>query len=221
PEYELWAWGPGLGQLSFDPFCLSIITYLQLAGIPWKLHVTTNWKRSNTGRLPVLRHGAVTAHGTTEILKLLSKRPFDLDGRLSPSELADHAALIAMIEETLHDAWLYTLWVERANFAEITEKHIPMSWIERRYLPYLLREQAQARLAGAYGMASVFRIFGAARACYAALEARMGDGVFLGGATPAALDAVVYGHLALHLAPSLSVPHLSSMLAFEFPRLCA
>ena len=48
-EFELFAWGSGLNQPSFDPFCLSIEAYLNLIGVDWSVNICHNPNISPTG----------------------------------------------------------------------------------------------------------------------------------------------------------------------------
>jgi hypothetical protein len=100
---ELFAWGPGYGHYSLDPFCLSIETYLQLAGVKWVVNESDS-NISPTGELPLLKINAEPITGTWNIIKVLKQRGHDLDDRLTQQELFETQAFVALLEEKLHDA---------------------------------------------------------------------------------------------------------------------
>lgn len=60
-----------------------------------------------------------------------------------------------------------------------------------------------------------------ARECYNALAHKLGDQRYFFGDKPSSLDAIAFGHLALHSIPSLAEPTLFTILTFEFPTLLA
>ncbi|KAJ3292399.1 Metaxin-3 [Borealophlyctis nickersoniae] len=187
----------------------------------------------------MLRDGTEAVVGTSRIILHLKKKDFikqhgldmkqglDLDAHLSAHQRAESLGYISLVEDKMHDALLYTWWLEADNFAKSTRPTFSkaLSWINRYYLPTQLREKARARLAH-YGKItengkSVSEVYAMARQCYAALAAKLGTKEYFFGSRPSTLDAVVFGHLALHCYPSLADYRLFSMLNFEFPTLVA
>jgi hypothetical protein len=105
---ELFAWGPGYGQYSLDPFCLSIEAYLQLSGVKWVVNESDS-NISPTGELPLLKINAEPITGTWNIVKVLKQRGHDLDDRLTQQELFETQAFVALMEEKLHDALVFEI----------------------------------------------------------------------------------------------------------------
>ncbi|KAJ3182277.1 metaxin 1 [Gaertneriomyces sp. JEL0708] len=228
---ELFAWGPAWkGLPSFDPFCLSVEAYLQFSGVEWVVHECDNPRVSPTGELPMLCNlSSEPIVGATHIMRHLSRQGHDLDGHLSPRQKAQSIAYTSLIEDKLYDALLYSWWMEHANFAKSTRPTLSKSlrgWAGLR-VPTQLQKKAEQRLR-AYrpvrqpdGTKST-TVYEMARDCYRDLALLLGDKPFMfPGDSPTSLDAIAFGHLALHSIPSLAEPTLFSILTFEFPTLHA
>ncbi|KAI8926255.1 hypothetical protein BC831DRAFT_511793 [Entophlyctis helioformis] len=191
-ELELFAWGPGLDQPSFDPFCLSIAAYLNMAG-----------------ELPLLRVGVEPVVGTFNIIRTLKSKGIDLDTGLSDREKAESQAFIALIENKLYDALLYTFWMEGANYNKSIQPTLSQSLTFFDYRDVQVKGE------------TIPEVYLNAREAYRALADKLGDKPYFFGDRPSSLDAIAYGHLAVHVFPSLAVPKLFSLLTFEFPTLIA
>ncbi|KAI8827250.1 uncharacterized protein EV422DRAFT_513196 [Fimicolochytrium jonesii] len=227
PSLELFTWGPAWTLTSFDPFCLSVETYLQLAGVEWSNNVCNDPEVSPFGELPMLRDGLLEpVVGVGRTIAYLKKKGYDLDAHLSPIENAESLAYITLIEDKLYDALLYSWWLESTNVARSTRPTIARSlrgWAGWT-VPTQMQKKAAARLAryrfvtGKDGK-SVNEIYRHAREWYAVLAAKLADKPFFFGDTPTTLDAIAYAHLSLHAIPTLASPTLFSILTFEHPTL--
>lgn len=89
---ELYAWGAGYDLPSFDPFCLSIEAYMNLAEVQWALNESSTANISPSNELPVLKVGMEPITGTANIIKVLKSRGHDLDDGLTPIEKAESLA---------------------------------------------------------------------------------------------------------------------------------
>ncbi|KAI9202560.1 uncharacterized protein BJ171DRAFT_177122 [Polychytrium aggregatum] len=225
----LYSWPSAFNLPSLDPFCLSLITYLTLCarGSPhWQIQPSSTPQLSPNGAFPMLLAGAEPIAGTSNILAFLKKRDgADLDTHLTESQRAQATALICLIEENLNNALLYTWWLESENFVKSTRPKFSkaLGFISRYYVPNQLREKARFRLKGTRTIESdgkeVPEVYLEARDIYKELAKMLGDKPFFFGDRPTSLDAVAYGHLALHTYPSLANVQLFTMLSFEFPTL--
>ncbi|EGF81828.1 hypothetical protein BATDEDRAFT_23480 [Batrachochytrium dendrobatidis JAM81] len=227
PEYELFAWSAGLDLPTFDPFCLSIAAYLNLVGADWSIHECNTPGISPNGELPVLRAGVELVAGTYSIISTLQSKGLDMNSQLSPKDKAESQAFISLIESRLYDALLYTWWIESENYKKSTHPTLfeNLSFFGRYSIPSQLKEKTKIRLQG-YRMICIDgemvpEIYVVARESYRALSIKLGDKKYFYGDSPSTLDAIAYGHLALHAYPSLAVPKLFSILTFEFPNLIA
>ncbi|KAH6584545.1 hypothetical protein BASA60_000946 [Batrachochytrium salamandrivorans] len=210
PELELFAWGEGLGLPSFDPFCLSIAAYLNLAGADWSFHEC---------RTP------------SHLAKWRAACPpcWSRACGWNPPTLFTHSSprFISLIEDNLYDALLYTWWMENENYTKSIHPTLTgsLTFFGRYNLPPKLKERAKIRLQSYrmldYKGEKVPEVYIAAREAYRALADKLGDKNYFYGDSPSTLDAIAFGHLSLHAYPSLAVPKLFSLLAFEFPTLIA
>ncbi|TPX55054.1 hypothetical protein PhCBS80983_g05647 [Powellomyces hirtus] len=225
---ELFMWGPAYNLPSFDPFCLSAAAYLQLAEVTWVVNECNNAGVSPRGELPMLRDSLLEPVVTTsKIIAHLKKKGYDLDQHLSATEAAECLAFTGLVEDKLHDALLFSWWLEAKNVMKSTRPTISKSlrgWAGFR-VPSQLQKKAEARLKRyrtvTYKGKETNEIYVLVREWYKALANKLGEQPYFFGSRPSSLDAVVFGHLALHCIPSLAEPTLFSILTFEFPTLYA
>jgi metaxin len=164
-----------------------------------------------------------------------------LDDSLTEEEQSVQNAFISMIEYDLGNAWFYCLFLENENYIHLHELHNPTvnSYIYSR----AFKDRVGIRLS-ALDYKSIIRkihpdiadlndsqkttdqilekletVYQRARKCYIALDEHLGGKDFMHGDKITTLDAIAYGHLALHLYPGFKVPRLLSILTFEFPNL--
>ncbi|KAJ3317966.1 metaxin 1 [Blyttiomyces sp. JEL0837] len=168
--------------------------YLNFVGANWVLNSCSNPNLSPSGELPMLRDGTRPIAGVANIFAHLKTRGLDLDAHLTAEESAHCISYIALIEDRLYDALL-------------------QDRVKRRLKAYrmMLDQDGQA----------VNEVYLMARDCFKALADKLGDQKYFLGDLPTSLDAVAYGHLAIHAIPSLTNPRLFSLLTFEFPTLIA
>ncbi|KAJ1555389.1 Metaxin-3, partial [Nowakowskiella sp. JEL0078] len=146
---------------------------------------------------------------------------------------------VSLIEDKLYDALLFNWWLESDNYNNSTRptyaKNLP--WISRYTVPSKLREKVKFRLSK-YKLLkfndkavpelwrravlkkdeSVSEVYLDARKIYHVLEIKLGEKKYMFGDKPSTLDAIMYGHLALH-SSFKSSPRLFGILALEFPLL--
>ncbi|KAJ3269313.1 Metaxin-3 [Terramyces sp. JEL0728] len=211
---ELYAWGQGFNQSSFDPFCLSIEAYLNLVQVKWVVNECCSTDISPSGELPLLKVGFEPITGTFNIIKVLKARGHDLDHLLTPIELAESQAFISLIEDKLHDCLLYTWFLEQENYQK-TKSIISTNFnIYNKYLFSKQKNRVKTRLQNRKDF------YDTAREIYKTLADKLGSQSFFYGST-STLDVVAFAHLSLHCYPSLKIPQLFSILTFEFPTLIA
>ncbi|KAJ3331930.1 hypothetical protein HDU93_009418 [Gonapodya sp. JEL0774] len=194
------------------------------------------------GQLPSLMDGPHYGHRFVQ--------GHDLDVNLNGSERAEIHAYTALIENELYDALvyiaiqLYNRFTDSENFTSSTQYHLSrtISFPSRYWTPQQIRTVALERTA-MYGRSRYVPhtdlwaassrdedrtperesdVYINARACFRALESKLGRGPFLFGKRPSSLDAVLLAHLLHHLAnapPELPHHTLSDMITNEFPRL--
>ncbi|KAI8620507.1 hypothetical protein BC830DRAFT_1059198 [Chytriomyces sp. MP71] len=227
---ELFSWGPAWGLSSFDPFCMSIQSYLSLSGVDWTSTKSSNPKISPSGELPLLRDGTIPISGRANIVRHLKRKAcgYDLDADLSALQLAQSASYINLIETKLYDSLLHTLFVDAKNYNEDTLRVYSkqLDFVRRFYVPEVLKKRVIGRLAGYRMMLNdkeelVNEVYLNAKDIFKALNDKLGEQQFFFGDKPTTLDAVAYAHLSMHALPILTNPNLHAILTFNFPKLTA
>ncbi|KAI9100605.1 hypothetical protein DFS34DRAFT_648523 [Phlyctochytrium arcticum] len=218
---ELYTWGPAYNLPSFDPFCLTAETYLQFISADWVVNECNNPDVAPTGELPMLRDGPFEpVVGSRNIIRYLKKKVLDLDEGCPVKQKIDTASYTSLVEDKLYDALLYNWWLDAKNVNTSTKPTLSkaLRGIAGFRIPTQLQRRAEFRLKAYKSKEEVYRM---ARECYAALACKLGDQSYFFGQEPSSLDAVVFGHLALHCVPNLAEPTLFSIITFEYPTLYA
>jgi glutathione S-transferase len=178
--------------------------------------------------LPILKDGMTEVQELFKIINYLKKKGYNIDetAGLSKSELAESLAFSALIENNLYDALLYIMWLENENNAKKTQQQTynkSLSFIERYFLQGKIQETAKERLKDMelvkVNDELVPEVYLNAHDAYASLSTKLGNKKYFFGDKPSTLDAIAYGHLALHCYPNLQNPKLFTMISFEFPNL--
>ncbi|KAI8051015.1 hypothetical protein BDF22DRAFT_117529 [Syncephalis plumigaleata] len=190
--------------------------------------------------------------GSESIIQQLQIMGYDMDIELSQKQQADAIAYRTMVDHILYEAQLYEWFQIEKNFTEVVRPvYSQMSPIYTRYIvPIRMRNAARERLANAeYKLAKKTRsnvneneveanatdkktvaelsmlpkeLIIQVRNCYAALSTKLNNQTYIFGEKPSSLDAIVYGHLAIHLyADEFQHSTLRPMLIREFPNLVA
>lgn len=112
------------------------------------------------------------------------------------TQVARAYAFQSMIEDRLHKAWQYNMFVDDDNFASTTKPVITQGapFGSAFLISYQLRNSVRKSLDGISD--SCLR---SVPQSYAALSALLGDSPYFCGDRPGSLDAVAFGHLALQL----------------------
>lgn len=236
----LYVASPAWGLPSADAESLHALAYVSLTGVAetdsLTIQPTSNPALSPSGSLPFLRDGEVLVAGAQAIVAYLSRRGHDLDFKLSPRGVADAAAYASLVQKSLGRVAEHAFWVDSANAGVVGRLvgdgyPFPLSWI----LPKRRAGDAAARLAGERGdgnyhttgagthmgaalenageeAADEVALYAEANQIYIALAAKLGENMWFAGEFPTSLDALVFGHLAVHYLAPLPNPRLSAMI---------
>ncbi|XP_026526360.1 metaxin-3 isoform X1 [Notechis scutatus] len=225
---ELSCWGGDWGLPSVHAECLVVMTYARFSGAPLKINVIDNTWKAPRGSIPLLISDDIVISQPAKILNFLRKQKYNADYDLSSKDGADTLAYIALLEEKLHPAMLYTFWIEADNYYNLTKPWFasripfPLSW----YLPRKMSRDALNRILLTKGGPPLYsiteievQIYRDAKECLNLLSNRLGSSPFFFGNKPTTLDAFVFGFLApLYKAPFLKV-QLQEHLK-QLPNLC-
>lgn len=200
---------PAWGMLDISPFCVKLITYLKLAGIPHRCEVG-NPLLAPKGKLPYIRDGERVVTDSSFIIDYLIEKHGDVLGPLSEQERAQSTAFQALFEEHLYFVLLYYRWKPNrswaiyrpilSDFARALKIPPPI----RSLVPWQARRtvlrQLQAQGLGRHDEAEIAQI---ARRLLDAVEAQLGDRPFFLGDRPRPIDATAYAFLSAILDPPL------------------
>lgn len=186
---------------SFDPFCLSAQAYMRLAGVTFEEVPSNNPDVSPTSNLPLVQLGDDYVAGTNAIFTYVgNKTGKSLDSALNAEQKATAAAFIHLIETKLHPTLLYNWWAEKQNMGQtlvlphFNSMVFPLGYV----LPRLKQRNVQSYLY-TLNLTQDEKVYNDAEECYAALADFLGDKHFFFGDSLSSLDAVAFGHLAIHL----------------------
>ena len=198
-----------LGVMNASPFCMKVEVFLKLAGLPYQVDDRQLPMRLPKGKLPALRDGELLVCDSEAILAHLQQRYRDqLPPALREPERGADLALRRMIEEHSYFTVLWGRWIDDAAFGVVGPTffgHLPR--LLRGPVSALVRRKMRRDLIGqGMGRHSPAEIADRACADLDAVQAMLGERLFIGGAEPSALDATVYAFLANVLFVAIDSP---------------
>ncbi|KFH68880.1 hypothetical protein MVEG_05684 [Podila verticillata NRRL 6337] len=229
---ELYIYGGAFGLPSIDPQCLALISYMSIVSHQeFSIIECNDTGFSPTGELPMLHDGKNWIAGANRIIAYLAKIGYNANEHLSAEENAKSVAYACLVDENLTDALLFSWFADADNFLGATRKAYSslLSFPSRYFLPIQMRKTAVQRVqkhggtveSGALIKAENTKIYDHTRDCYRVLDRKLGENDFFFGVRPTALDAKVFGYLALQFYPEIPNPRFQMILSSQFPRLVA
>lgn len=198
------------GLASSSPQCLVAQAALKFAGVQYSTSTASDSFTSSAER-PVLAVGDTVLAGAAQILDYL-KSKHGLDLRLDSRQVSRAYAFQCMIEDRLHRAWQYNMFIDNANFASTTKPVITQGapFGSALLISYQRRSEVRKSLDGTTETCLL-----CVPQSYAALSALLGDSPYFCGDRPGSLDAVVFGYLAVQLhATTPNQPFAAAMRPF-------
>lgn len=204
---QLDVWGGSWDLPSVDPHCLAVMSYCKFANVPIKFEATNNVWKSPNGCLPVLHHNESKKSTVKEIFQHLREQDYGCEFELTISQSADMISFLAMVENKLAPAVNHSIWLDSKMFSEVTRPwygkavgfpyslYYPNSQYNKyknfiyNSHPNLLQDDVDVK------------IYNDAKECLKHLSAKLAENEFFFGKQPTALDAIVYGYLALMIRP--------------------
>ncbi|KTW31646.1 hypothetical protein T552_00284 [Pneumocystis carinii B80] len=112
---------PGFDLPSIDPYCLSVLCYLQITapGL-YSVIYSNNNTLSPTGKLPALRDSGTWIGGWNNIIDYLKQKGFDADDSLTDIQKADSIAYESLIHGLGFDLTLFNIYVDDENYSNVT-----------------------------------------------------------------------------------------------------
>eukprot|EP00163_Fabomonas_tropica_P002627 TRINITY_DN1202_c0_g1_i2.p2 TRINITY_DN1202_c0_g1~~TRINITY_DN1202_c0_g1_i2.p2 ORF type:complete len:266 (+),score=36.91 TRINITY_DN1202_c0_g1_i2:530-1327(+) len=157
--------------------------------------------------------------GSKEIIDHFKRKGYNMDSRLSKEQEAESRAYTALVEDKLSAVLEYHLWRDSENFYKST-RHV---FVKGSFFPlsvyqtWKLRNE-HLRPLNPLTFSSDDAAYDIAAECYEALDTRIGQQLYFFGNSPASLDAVVFGHLGIHLYAEFPNNRLRKLLQ-EYPNL--
>ncbi|KAG4303880.1 hypothetical protein PORY_002734 [Pneumocystis oryctolagi] len=248
-DLELHVHFPGFDLPSIDPYCLSVICYLQITapGL-YSVIYSNNDTLSPTGKLPALRNSGTWVGCWNNIIDYLKQKGFDADNFLTDIQKADIIAYESLIHGLGFDLTLFNIYVDNENYSNVIkplyyEKYFPFlaSYLNlahirnfaKRRTEYFKIKQTVSKETENH---SIFKHY-LKNTCdfkkeaknqklkvlssnfYRLLASKLSSHPFIFGDRPTSLDCLIFGHLALQFFPHLPNSILSEHLKSTEPLL--
>ena len=113
-----------------SPFCLKLVTYMHMAGIPYEDVFT--YTTGPKGKMPYINDEGQIIADSEFIIDYLKQKYGDLDSHLNDKLKAKSLAIRRLLEEHLYWVIVYSRWTELENWEIIRRAYFAN-------VPYLLR----------------------------------------------------------------------------------
>eukprot|EP01091_Cochliopodium_minus_P017339 TRINITY_DN6765_c0_g1_i1.p1 TRINITY_DN6765_c0_g1~~TRINITY_DN6765_c0_g1_i1.p1 ORF type:complete len:297 (-),score=78.84 TRINITY_DN6765_c0_g1_i1:50-919(-) len=200
---------------SSNPFCMSIHAYLKFLDLEFEVNDSNQPYMSQSGDLPVLQIGNEFYSGRRKIFEKIESLKKDKKSvhKITQKEKSDLVAYASMVERDLNDVLEYNQWVDTDNSESTKNSHanllpFPVNHIvpeiEHHKKTFLFNQRAVKEP----------QIYDEAEEFYAALSDRLGIRTyFFEEEKPSALDAIIFGHLVVHLYCQINDNKLSQLIS--------
>ncbi|MCJ1299089.1 hypothetical protein MMC08_001880 [Hypocenomyce scalaris] len=196
------------GEPSFNPSCLKWQTYLKVLGIEHNT-VRSNNHASPTGALPFVLPSASFPTALADVSLPIGSNKLQRwirELKVSTQEPSDFRcdAYLALIDNRIRNAWLYTLYLQPTNFTAVAQRLYitPCSSnpLVRATIAQQLRSAAADELLKHTAVIDVESVYSDAQRAFAALSTLLGDSDnFFGADKPSLFDASVFAYTHLLL----------------------
>lgn len=212
---RLYQFGRAWGMPDPSPFCMKVVTYLQLAGIDFEPIVgMNNLRRAPKGKLPYIEdEGQFIADSGFIIPYLQEKYGNPVNEPTDARQRGALRAITRMLDEDLYFAIVYARWIDEDNWKAHTFPDFfgKMPWPVRAIVPALIRRNLKKSLLR-QGIArhTPSEIMQIGQRNLEAVRDYLGNNPFIAGEEVSVADATVYSFVAGAVKP----PHESAMKRF-------
>lgn len=191
PMLKLMTFPAGFGEPSLSPFCVKAMILLDLSGQAWEPEWLMMPPSIGYGKLPILRTPDGPVPDSNFILAWLETQGADLFPGLDAGQRAQAHAIIRMVEEHLRLFLVNDRWVRDDGWAVLEPAVFgAMPRPLRLVVPGLARKGIRKTLQSqGIGKFSDAHAAQAAAADLDVLQQRLGEGPWLFGSRPSAVDA--------------------------------
>ena len=198
-----------------SPFCLKMLYYLRLAGLPFETVASMrNLRDAPKGKLPYIRDGDKVIADSAFIIDYLKQTYGDrLGDGYTAEQLAVGRCVARMLEESTYWAVVHNRWMDPDNWENLTKPQFfgSLPWPMKALVPAMLHRGLRRSMKGqGMGRHTPDEINEIGRRDLAAVADILGDKPFLLGPVPSEYDATVYAFLVCAARP----PHPSPMKDF-------
>jgi len=212
---RLYQFGRAWGLPDPSPFCMKVVTYLQLAGIDFEsIAGMNNLRRAPKGKLPYIEDaGQLIADSGFIIPYLQQKYGNPLSEPADARQRGALRAITRMLDEDLYFAIVYARWIDEHNWKTHTLPKFfgKMPLPVRAVVPALIRRNLKKSLhrqgIARHAPAEIMEI---GQRNLEAVRDYLGNNPFIAGEEVSVADATVYSFVAGAVKP----PHESAMKRF-------
>lgn len=221
-QLRVFTFFPAFGLPTGGPFALKVLKWLDIAGIEYEQVIENDSGKGPNKKNPWIELNGERIPDSEIIIETLARvHGFDIDAGLDPLERARLHAFRRMIEEHLHMVFEWEMFVHRNGRPFVVE-------VAKSVAPRLLAPVAAAMFCRQLGKQLYAR--GVARhsddviarkgiADVDAIEAALGENMFLAGDRPSLADVSAYGMMQPMARWPMSTPVADYIKSR--PRLCA
>ena len=107
-------------NVSLDVEAILMETILKLSQCPYEFKPVHQHAFSPNGRLPCLGIEGDVFAGRDNLLRILSKRGYDLDRSLNEFQIGQSSCFMALLDSKIKFALDYELWFDASNYQSLT-----------------------------------------------------------------------------------------------------
>lgn len=212
---QLYHFGPAWGVDDPSPYCLKVLTYMRLAGIPFESKAGIKYLRgAPKGKLPYINDNGRIVPDSMFIIAYLKEAYGDtLEPRCSTQDRGALRAICRMFDEDLYWAVVYFRWMDQDNWEHITKPAFfgGMPWPMRSILAGRVHKGMRRTLHGqGVGRHKPEEISALQIDNLKAVGDFLGNKAFIAGTDPSEADATVHAFLENIATP----PHSSPLKTF-------
>jgi metaxin len=210
---------------SCNPSCLKYQAYLLFRGIPFRSQPSNN-HASPTGALPFVLQAedSISRPKSPVAANKITRWVVSQGGEEDTLHMKEEAYM-SLIDHTIRNAWLYYLYLDRANFNAVAwplyVKTASSNYFVQQAISRQLRSAAQDELLKTSSFIDAAELCQHADEAFHALSTQLGQSTyFFDSTTPGLFDASLfaYTHLLLDSSFPWQTQHLTDLLS-KFPNL--
>eukprot|EP00298_Acanthocystis_sp_HF-20_P005502 c15646_g1_i1.p1 GENE.c15646_g1_i1~~c15646_g1_i1.p1 ORF type:complete len:375 (-),score=166.20 c15646_g1_i1:22-1146(-) len=222
-EFVLYVNGKAWGLPGFTPQDIIPQAVCRFNGFAPQVRTGVDTEGSPTGQLPLLEFSqdTITPVGYPNILSLLRKheKTIDVDSWLTQQQLIETDVFESFLDNELNLLLLYYFWYGKDNYQKaMTPLFGKFYGFPNGYLKAWIKHSQVVSVLSHLKLTNQQIVKEKVRKCFKLLSERLGTQSYFHGTKPSSLDAIVFGHIVIHLHSS--VPNkLFQQILLKYPNL--